>query len=294
MVVEKGGEIIPKIVGVDLDKRPQGAQPIAFPTTCPVCGTALVRMEGEAAHYCPNTLGCLPQKIGRLTHFISRRAMNIDSIGDETCELLVKRNLVNSFADFYNLKIEDIATLPGFARKSAENIVAGIRSSLEVPFARVVYALGIRLVGETVAKTLTRAFPSIDQLKEATVEQLVAIDDVGAAIAESVVKFFANAANVEEVERLRQAGLQMEQQAVAKAGTSLEGFTFVISGTFARHSRDELKALIESHGGKMLSGVTSKTNYLVAGDNMGPAKLEKAQKLGTKIISEEDIEKMIL
>ncbi|MBR6251078.1 MAG: NAD-dependent DNA ligase LigA [Bacteroidales bacterium] len=293
VVVEKGGEIIPKIVGVDLDKRPEGAQPIAFPTTCPVCGTPLVRVEGEAAHYCPNSLGCLPQKIGRLAHFISRRAMNIDSIGDETCELLVKKDFVNTFSDLYALTIDRILALPGFAQKSAENLVAGIQKSLEVPYARVLYAIGIRFVGETMAKTLAAAFPSIDLLKSATYEQLIAINDVGDAIAKSVVSYFANNKNVDEIERLRAIGLQMEQKAVEKAGSSLEGFTFVISGTFARHSRDELKALIESHGGKMLSGVTSKTNYLVAGDNMGPAKLEKAQKLGTKIITEDDIEKMI-
>lgn len=293
VIVEKGGEIIPKIVGVDIDKRLPDAQKIEFPKVCPVCGTPLVREEGEAANYCPNSENCAPQIVGRLIHFVARKAMNIDSIGEETAEQLYKSSLVMRPSDFYKLKMSDILALDGFKDKSAENILKGIEESKNVPYERVVFAIGIRYVGETVAKILAKAFPNIDLLMTATREQLTATEEIGERIADSIISFFAKQENIELIEDLRANGLQMQMIEKELASDVFVGKQFVISGTFANHSRDELKALIESHGGKMLSGVSAKTDYLVAGENMGPAKLEKANKLGVAIISEEKLLEMI-
>ncbi len=293
VIVEKGGEIIPKIVGVDIDKRLPDAQKIEFPKVCPVCGTPLVREEGEAANYCPNSENCAPQIVGRLIHFVARKAMNIDSIGEETAEQLYKSSLVMRPSDFYKLKMSDILALDGFKDKSAENILKGIEESKNVPYERVVFAIGIRYVGETVAKILAKAFPNIDLLMTATREQLTATEEIGERIADSIISFFAKQENIDLIEDLRSCGLQMQMIEKELASDVFVGKQFVISGTFANHSRDELKALIESHGGKMLSGVSAKTDYLVAGENMGPAKLEKANKLGVAIISEDKLLEMI-
>ena len=293
VVVEKGGEIIPKIVGIDEELRPEGAQPVEFPKVCPECGTPLVRIEGEAAHYCPNITGCKPQITGRLIHFVSRKAMNIESIGEETVELLFERKLISSISDFYRLKLEDLLYLDGFAYKSAENVIRGIEESKKVPYPRVLFALGIRFVGETTAKILAKAFPNITLLANASKEQLLEIEEIGDRIAQSVIDYFANLENLKTVTELRDFGLQMEQSAKTPDSTALAGKSFVISGTFATHSRDELKELIENNGGKMLSGISSKTDYLVAGENMGPAKLEKASKLNVPIISEDKLMDLI-
>ena len=292
-IVEKGGEIIPKIVGIEIEKRLEGAKPIEFPTSCPVCGTALKRIPGEAAHYCPNQTSCPPQITGRLLHFVSRKAMNIDSLGDETIELLHKYGYINDISDFYQLTPHQLLNLPGIKEKSALHIINGIKESLNVPYHRLLFALGIRFVGETVAKKLADEFPSIDALREANPLQLMLTEEIGERIAQSVVDFFADGKNIEIIEKLRAAGLQMKAVKKELLGENLKGLNFVISGTFVNHSRDELKSLIESNVGKMLSGVSSKTNYLVAGDNMGPAKLEKAQKLDIHIISETDLLKLI-
>lgn len=293
VVVEKGGEIIPKIVGVDIDKRQPNAQRIEFPKVCPVCNTPLIRVEGEAAHYCPNQLGCAPQIVGRLIHFVSKKAMNIDSIGEETAELLYQKGLVKNIADFYTLTFDDIIHLDGFKETAANNIINGIQKSKEVPYERVLFALGIRFVGEVVAKKIAQSFPNIDSLKSATKLQLLLTDEVGEKIADSVIDFFANPLNIQIVERLTTAGLQMQIKEKKLNSEILFGKQFVISGTFVNHSRDELKEIIESNGGKMQSGVSAKTNYLVAGENMGPAKLEKAQKLGISIISESELIAML-
>lgn len=293
VIVEKGGEIIPKIVGIDLHLRPVEAKPISFPSVCPVCGTPLVREQGEAAYYCPNQDGCSPQIVGRLIHFVSRKAMNIDSIGEETAELLYSKGLVTSIADFYRLTFDDIFNLEGFKETAAQNIINGISESKNVPFERVLFAIGIRFVGEVVAKKIASAFNNIDTLMQATREQLLATEEVGEKIADSILAYFANPTNKEMVESLKQFGLQMHIKEKVLASDTFVGKQFVISGTFSNHSRDELKALIESHGGKMLSGVSAKTDYLVAGENMGPAKLEKATKLGVAIISEDQLMQMI-
>lgn len=293
VVVEKGGEIIPKIVGVDIDKRQPNAQRIEFPKVCPVCNTPLIRVEGEAAHYCPNQLGCAPQIVGRLIHFVSKKAMNIDSIGEETAELLYQKGLVKNIADFYTLTFDDIIHLDGFKETAANNIINGIQKSKEVPYERVLFALGIRFVGEVVAKKIAQSFPNIDSLKSATKLQLLLTDEVGEKIADSVIDFFANPLNIQIVERLTTAGLQMQIKEKKINSEILFGMQFVISGTFVNHSRDELKEIIESNGGKMQSGVSAKTNYLVAGENMGPSKLEKAQKLGISIISESELIAML-
>ena len=293
IVVEKGGEIIPKIVGVDIDKRQPNAQRIEFPKVCPVCNTPLIRVEGEAAHYCPNQLGCAPQIVGRLIHFVSKKAMNIDSIGEETAELLYQKGLVKNIADFYTLTFDDIIHLDGFKETAANNIINGIQKSKEVPYERVLFALGIRFVGEVVAKKIAQSFPNIDSLKSATKLQLLLTDEVGEKIADSVIDFFANPLNIQIVERLTTAGLQMQIKEKKLNSEILFGKQFVISGTFVNHSRDELKEIIESNGGKMQSGVSAKTNYLVVGENMGPSKLEKAQKLGISIISESELIAML-
>lgn len=293
--VEKGGEIIPKIVGVNTEARTMMiGEKVRFITRCPECKTPLVRPEGEAAHYCPNDSGCPPQIKGRIEHFVTRKAMNIN-IGPETVEDLFNVGLVKNIADLYDLRITDLLTLERWAEKSARNLMNSLRESKAVPFERVLYALGIRYVGETVAKRLASSFHSIDRLMEASFEQLVDVDEIGDRIAQSVVAYFSDAENRQIVERLRAQGLQMEvsEEVLANRSERLKGLTFVISGTFTQHSRDEYKAMIEQHGGKNTGSVSGKTSYILAGENMGPAKLEKAAKLGVRIIHEEEFLKMI-
>jgi len=293
--VEKGGEIIPKIVGVDFTKRDPDSDPTQYATHCPECNTELVRNEGEAQHYCPNVNGCPPQIIGRIQHYISRKAMDIEGLGGETVALLVKAELIENYADLYTLKKEDILPLERMAEKSAENLINGIEKSKAIPFERVLFALGIRYVGETVAKKLAKHFKSIDALMAASEEELVNLDEIGERIAWSVVDFFKTEANREHVERLKEYGIQLEISAekLANQTNILEGNSFVISGVFEKVSRNDLKKLIEDNGGKVSSSISSKTNYLVAGDNMGPSKLAKAEKLGTTIISEDDFLQML-
>lgn len=292
--VEKGGEIIPKITGVDKSKRTEEHEKVRFITACPECGTPLVREEGEAAHICPNRASCPPQIKGRIEHFISRQAMDISGLGSETIALLYDKGLIKNVADLYRLKESDIAPLEGLGERSAANIISGIEASKQIPFSRVLFALGIRFVGETVAKKLASSLRSMDRIMNASFEELLAVDEIGQKIAASIKAYFADEANVRLVEDLRFFGLKMEEVESGNITVSdtLNGLSFVVSGVFSI-SRDELKGLIEAHGGKNLSSVTGKTDYLVAGDNMGPAKLEKAQKLGVKIISEQDFMKMI-
>ncbi len=286
--VEKGGEIIPKIVGVDLDRRPVGAQPVRFATHCPECGAPLVRYEGEAAYYCPNDTGCPPQIKGRIEHFISRRAMNIDSLGPETIDEYYRRGLVHNVADLYDISVQDING-GGNKERSALKIVRGIAASKEVPFERVVFALGIRFVGETSAKILARHFKTMDALMNATLQQLTDIDGIGTVIAGSVIGYFHNPLNQEIVNRLRAYGLQMQlSEAQMSAHTDrLAGKSIVISGVFAKHSRDEYKAMIEQNGGKNVGSISGKTSFILAGDNMGPSKLQKAEKLNIPLIDED-------
>lgn len=293
--VEKGGEIIPKIVGVNTEARTMMiGEKVRFITRCPECKTPLIRPEGEAAHYCPNDSGCPPQIKGRIEHFVTRKAMNIN-IGPETVEDLFNVGLVKNIADLYDLRITDLLTLERWAEKSARNLMNSLRESKAVPFERVLYALGIRYVGETVAKRLASSFHSIDRLMEASFKQLVDVDEIGDRIAQSVVAYFSDAENRQIVERLRAQGLQMEvsEEVLANRSERLKGLTFVISGTFTQHSRDEYKAMIEQHGGKNTGSVSGKTSYILAGENMGPAKLEKAAKLGVRIIREDEFLKMI-
>ncbi len=293
--VEKGGEIIPKIVGVNTEARTMMiGDKVRFITRCPECGTPLVRPEGEAAHYCPNDSGCPPQIKGRIEHFVTRRAMNIN-MGPETVEDLYEAGWVKNVADLYDLKITDLMSLERWAEKSARNLLNSLRESKSVPFERVLYALGIRYVGETVAKRLAMSFHSIDELMHASFEQLVAVDEIGDRIAQSVVTYFADERNRQIVERLRAQGLQMavSEAVLANRSDRLKGLTFVISGTFSQHSRDEYKTMIEQHGGKNTGSVSGKTSYILAGENMGPAKLEKAAKLGVRIIHEDEFLKMI-
>lgn len=293
--VEKGGEIIPKIVGVNTEARTMMiGEKVRFITRCPECKTPLIRPEGEAAHYCPNDSGCPPQIKGRIEHFVTRKAMNIN-IGPETVEDLFNVGLVKNIADLYDLRITDLLTLERWAEKSARNLMNSLRESKAVPFERVLYALGIRYVGETVAKRLASSFHSIDHLMEASFEQLVEVDEIGDRIAQSVVAYFSDVRNREIVERLRAHGLQLEvsEEVLANRSERLKGLTFVISGTFTQHSRDEYKAMIEQHGGKNTGSVSGKTSYILAGENMGPAKLEKAAKLGVRIIREDEFLKMI-
>ena len=293
--VEKGGEIIPKIVGVNTEARTMMiGEKVRFITRCPECKTPLIRPEGEAAHYCPNDSGCPPQIKGRIEHFVTRKAMNIN-IGPETVEDLFNVGLVKNIADLYDLRITDLLTLERWAEKSARNLMNSLRESKAVPFERVLYALGIRYVGETVAKRLASSFHSIDCLMEASFEQLVDVDEIGDRIAQSVVAYFSDAENRQIVERLRAHGLQMEvsEEVLANRSERLKGLTFVISGTFTQHSRDEYKAMIEQHGGKNTGSVSGKTSYILAGENMGPAKLEKAARLGVRIIREDEFLKMI-
>lgn len=293
VVIEKGGEIIPKIVGVDIDERELDAQPVDFPTVCPVCGTQLVRMEGEAAYYCPNYIGCAPQIIGRLTHFVERGAMDIDQLGDEKIDLLFRHGLLHDISDFYRLTAEDLLQLPGFQLKSANKAIQAISDSRSQPFDKVLFAIGIRYVGATVAKRLAAAFHNIDNIIAAPIEQLMAAQDIGEVIARSVRSFFDNEDNCKLIERLRQAGLQMAAVEHEQQSDSLATLQFVVSGVFDEISRDDLKALIASHGGKVMSSISSKTNYVVAGANMGPAKLEKAQKLNVPIINYDDLLQLI-
>lgn len=294
--VEKGGEIIPKITGVDTEARDASlGEKVSFITRCPECGTPLVRYEGEAAHYCPNETACPPQIKGKIEHFISRRAMNIDGLGPETVDLFYQQGLIRDVSGLFSLRVDDIQGLERMGRKTAENIVSGIAASRAVPFERVLFALGIRFVGETVAKKLARAFGNIDALRRADMQALTAIDDVGERIAQSIIAYFANPQNRALVERLEAAGLQFSRTDEELAGQTdrLAGQAIVISGVFARHSRDEYKALIEKHGGKNTGSISAKTSFILAGDNMGPAKLEKARKLGVRIVDEDEFLRMI-
>jgi len=293
--VEKGGEIIPKIIAVDLSQRPVNTEPTKYITHCPECHTALVRGDGEANHYCPNFYGCPPQIIGRIQHYISRKAMDIEGLGGETVALLFNNGLVQNYADLYELTVEDILPLERMAQKSAENLINGVQKSKEIPFESVLYALGIRFVGETVAKKLAKHYKNIDALSQATLMELVLVDEIGERIAQSVLDFFANDENKKIIERLKQHGIQFEivEKINPNATTKLVGQTFVVSGVFEKYSRDELKKAIEDNGGKVGSSISSKTNYVVAGDNMGPAKLEKANKLNIPILSETEFMKMI-
>ncbi len=292
--VEKGGEIIPKITGKVQSDEVQSTKDFSFPETCPECGTPLVRVEGEAAWRCPNEAGCPPQLKGKIEHFVSRKAMNIDGLGEETIDLLYRQGLLHNVADIYDLKAEDIAAQERLGEKSAQNMLAGIEASKQVPWARVLFALGIRMVGETTAKKIARVYNSIDTLQWATAEQLCAIEDVGPQIAENIVEYFNDMRNLEILERLRQAGVQMEGEAVAgPQSDKLAGFSIVISGTFSQHSRDEYKAIIESHGGKNVGSVSKKTSFILAGENMGPEKLKKAEALGIRLMSEEEFLELI-
>ena len=292
--VEKGGEIIPKIVGVDTSRRDTQAQPVRFISRCPECGAELVRYEGEAAHYCPNDAGCPPQIKGRIEHFISRKAMNIDSLGPETVDEYYRRGLIRNVADLYDIRVEQING-DGSRQKSAQKVVDGIAASRQVPFERVVFALGIRFVGETSARLLARKFKNIDALSSATLQQLTDVDGIGEVIAKSVITYFANPVNREIVSRLRGYGLQMSlsEEQIQSAGNKLEGKSIVISGVFARHSRDEYKRIIEENGGKNVGSISGKTSFILAGDNMGPVKLQKAEKLGVPIVDEETFLSMI-
>ncbi len=310
--VEKGGEIIPKIVGRDnptpgefydrpQDARSSGAlhpsregEGFTFPTVCPECGAKLVRVEGEAAWRCPNEAGCPPQIKGKIEHFVSRKAMNIDGLGEETIDLLYRQGLLHNIADIYDLKLEDIAAQERLGDKSAQNMLAGIEASKSVPWARVLFALGIRMVGETTAKKIARVYTSIDSLQWATAEQLCAIEDVGPQIAENIVKYFEDIRNLEILDRLRKAGLQFEGEAAqGPQSDKLAGMSIVISGTFAQHSRDEYKTLIEANGGKNVGSVSKKTSFILAGENMGPEKLKKAEALGVKLMTEDEFLEMI-
>ena len=293
--VEKGGEIIPKITAVDKEARFMLGDKVRFIKNCPECGAALVRYEGEAAHYCPNENACPPQIKGKMEHFVSRKGMNIDGLGSETINLLYQNNLLHNIADIYALKIPDLIRLERLGTKSAYNIQAGCEKSKEIPFERVVFALGIRFVGETIAKKLAFAFKNIEALEKASFEELIAVDEIGERIAQSVVLYFADAMNVETLNRLKAFGLQMSlsDEKMLAHGTSLAGLSIVISGTFSHHSRDEYKSMIEKNGGKNVGSVSAKTSYILAGENMGPEKLKKAEKLGVKLLSEDEFLEMM-
>lgn len=295
--VEKGGEIIPKVVGREEkgERREAKGEVYTFPTNCPECGTPLVRVEGEAAWRCPNEASCPPQIKGKMEHFVSRKAMNIEGLGSETIDLLYSQGLLHNIADIYDLKQDDIARQERLGEKSAQNMLAGIEASKQVPWARVLFALGIRMVGETTAKKITRRFPSIDQLQWATVEQLTAIEDVGEQIAKNIIAYFNDLSNLEIINRLREAGVQMESQEEEQAPQSdiLQGKSIVVSGVFSHHSRDEYKAMIEAHGGKNVGSVSKKTSFILAGENMGPEKRKKAENLGVDILTEEQFLELI-
>ncbi len=294
--VEKGGEIIPKIIAVDVAQRDLFAEPTSYITHCPECQTELVRIEGEANHYCPNFYGCPPQIIGRIQHYISRKAMDIEGLGGETVALLFNNGLVRNYADLYELKVEQILPLERMAQKSAENLVNGVALSKNIPFERVLFALGIRYVGETVAKKLAKHYKNIDALRQASSMDLILVDEIGERIAQSVIDFFDNQENQIIVERLQNYGIQLEivEKFNPNATNKLEGKTFVVSGVFTLYSRDELKQTIEDNGGKVGSSISAKTDYVIAGDNMGPAKLDKANKLNIPIISEQEFQKLIV
>jgi DNA ligase (NAD+) len=293
--VEKGGEIIPKITGVDFNKRPQDSRPTRYIDKCPECETPLLRQEGEAQHFCPNDTGCPPQITGRIQHFISRKAMDIEGLGGETVELLFKEGLIANYADLYEIKKEDLLPLERMAEKSAENLIRGVAASVKIPFERVLFGLGIRYVGETVARKLVKAFKNIEALMQADAASLLEVDEIGERIAQSVVEFFDNPVNRELVERLQHYGLQfsISQEELLHQTEKLQGLTFVVSGVFENVSRPELKKLIEDNGGKASSSISSKTNYIVAGENMGPSKRAKAENLDVPIIGEEDFMAMI-
>lgn len=293
--VEKGGEIIPKITGVDIASRPADSEKVEFITHCPECGSRLIRYEDEAAYYCTNETNCPPQIKGKIEHFISRRAMNIEGLGPETVDQFYQEGMIHDVADLYALKAGEISRLERLGEKSAENIVKGIEASKQVPYERVLFALGIRFVGETVAKKVARAFRSIDALEAATLDDLIHVDEIGEKIAQSIILYFANEQNRRLVERLRQAGLRMEAAEEDLSGHTdiLQGKSVVVSGVFARHSRDEYKALIEKHGGKNVGSISKKTSFILAGENMGPSKQEKASQLGIPIVSEEEFLSMI-
>lgn len=291
--VEKGGEIIPKITDVELSERTADCLPFTYITHCPECGAKLVRVEGEAKHYCPNQSGCRPQIVGRIVHFISRKAMNIDGLGVETVELLFDNGLLRDISDLYTLKAADIAVLPRLGEKSADNIISSINNSKSVPFARVLFGLGIRFVGETTAKYLAAHFKSIDAVMGASREELMESDEVGDKIADAIIDYFADPVNLNIIEFLKASGLQFEAEATRRDSNILEGKNIVVSGKFTLHSRDELKALIEKNGGKNQSGVNANTDFIIAGENMGPSKLQKAEKLGIQILSESDFVEII-
>ena len=288
--VEKGGEIIPKIIAVDHTKRPENSVPTMYATNCPECDTALVRTEGDAKHYCPNEFGCAPQITGRIQHYISRKAMDIEGLGGETVDLLRKEGLIQNYADLYDLNVAQIIPLERMAEKSAQNMISGIEKSKEIPFEKVLFALGIRFVGETVAKKLAKHFKSIDQLMTATFEELINADEIGDRIAQSILDFSSDLGNIQLINRLKSYGLQLEVSAAVLENQTeiLQGQIFVVSGVFYQMSRNELKKAIEDNGGKVSSSISKKTNFIVAGDNMGPSKLTKAQDLGISIISEQD------
>ncbi|MDR2285866.1 MAG: NAD-dependent DNA ligase LigA [Prevotellaceae bacterium] len=294
VIVEKGGEIIPKIVGVDKSKRPENSEPLVYATVCPVCGTKLVKPMGEAKHYCPNDSGCSPQILGKIEHFVSRRAMNIEGIGEETADLMFEKGLIRNIADIYDLTKDKIVCLERMGSRSADNIIEGISKSKETPFPKVLFALGIRYVGETTAKKIALAFRSLDAIRNASIDNLLQVDEVGDRIAQSIVQYFSDDNNIAIIERLKAAGLKFEAETGDNEilSNKLQGKSIVVSGNFSR-PRDELKQLIERHGGKNTAGVTSNTDYLIAGDKMGPAKLQKAEKLGIKIISENEFLEMI-
>lgn len=293
--VEKGGEIIPKITGVDIDSRKADAEKVEFITHCPECGSKLIRYEDEAAFYCPNETGCPPQIKGKIEHFISRRAMNIEGLGPETVDQFYQEGLIHNVADLYSLSADDICRLDRMGEKSADNIIQGIARSKEVPYERVLFALGIRFVGETVAKKVAKAFRSIDALAAANLDALIHVDEIGLKIAQSIISYFADEKNRELVERLRSAGLKLEADEEDLSGHTdiLQGKSIVISGVFSRHSRDEYKELIEKHGGKNVGSISKKTSFILAGDNMGPSKLEKAHSLSIAIIDENEFLSMI-
>ncbi|NHN24587.1 NAD-dependent DNA ligase LigA [Flavobacterium jejuense] len=293
--VEKGGEIIPKIIGVNLDERRPDSQPTQYITHCPECNTELIRIEGEANHYCPNFYGCPPQIIGRIQHYISRKAMDIDGLGGETVTLLYNAGLVSNYADLYELKKEQVIPLERMAEKSAENLINGIEKSKKIPFESVLYALGIRYVGETVAKKLAKHYKNIDAIASATIMDLILVDEIGDKIAQSVIQFFENNSNVEIIDRLKRYGVQFEINEANSTTVSdvLKGSIFVVSGVFETYSRDDLKKAIENNGGKVGSSISSKTNYVIAGSNMGPAKLDKANQLKIPILDEYEFNKMI-
>lgn len=293
VIVEKGGEIIPKIVGVDFSKRNLFSEAIQYITECPACGAPLVRDEGEAKHYCPNTMGCPPQISGRIIHFVSRKAMNIDGLGDETIEMLCKQGLITNVADLYTITKNQIEIQERMGDKSASNIITAIENSKSVPFERVLFALGIRFVGETTAKKIALSIKNIDNLQNATHERLLEIDEVGSKIADSIVQFFSDETSINIVERLKSYGLSFEVTEKKSLSQALEGAKIVVSGVFKTMSRDELKEKIEAHSGKVISSISKNTSFIVAGDDMGPSKLEKAQKLGVKIISEDEFLELI-